>query len=357
MEKILYVGGFVLPDKNAAAQRVVSIAKGLYAIGHEVLFLNYSEISAGNTWKEYFGFQCYETMKQSKYRQLTDITDVKRIIVEKQITSVIAYNYPATALYRLIRYCMTNEVKCYADVTEWYVAAGKPIFRLIKTIDTEIRMRILHPHMDGVIAISEYLYRYYCEKVKTVKIPPTVDLSEEKWESRAEAELDDKTVIVYAGSPSFQKERLDLILDAAEFVAVKNRLVLCIIGITQKQYMQIYGKPYTGTCAKFLGKLNHIETIQNIKSADWTIAIRENNKVVRAGFPTKVVESISCGTPVIANHFSNLEDYLNERNSFLCDCASISDALQFACNTHFRTCCETFKFENFTNQLNDLFSE
>ena len=38
--KILYVGGFQLPDKNAAAQRVVNIAKALRDLGHEVIFLH-----------------------------------------------------------------------------------------------------------------------------------------------------------------------------------------------------------------------------------------------------------------------------------------------------------------------------
>ena len=40
---ILYVGGFIiLPDKNAAAQRVVSIAKILRDIGFEVVSINKS---------------------------------------------------------------------------------------------------------------------------------------------------------------------------------------------------------------------------------------------------------------------------------------------------------------------------
>lgn len=36
---IIYVGGFELPDKNAAAQRVLSIAKILRELGYDVIFL------------------------------------------------------------------------------------------------------------------------------------------------------------------------------------------------------------------------------------------------------------------------------------------------------------------------------
>ncbi len=58
--------------------------------------------------------------------------------------------------------------------------------------------------------------------------------------------------------------------------------------------------------------------------SDWSIVLRDKNKVVTAGFPTKVVESISCGTPVIANRFSNVDEYLNESNSIL-----INDIVEF----------------------------
>ncbi len=35
-KRILYIGDFELPDKNAAAQRDAGIAKGFRALGHEV---------------------------------------------------------------------------------------------------------------------------------------------------------------------------------------------------------------------------------------------------------------------------------------------------------------------------------
>ena len=37
--KVLYIGGFELPDKNAAAQRVLSVGKALREIGYKVFYL------------------------------------------------------------------------------------------------------------------------------------------------------------------------------------------------------------------------------------------------------------------------------------------------------------------------------
>lgn len=330
MENILYVGGFVLPDRNAAAQRVIAIAKGFRDLGHQVTFLNYSDQVETPWWTEYSGFACYDAPKRGMYNHLTNIDDTIRIIDEKKITCVVAYNYPAVALSKLINWCRKRRIKCYADATEWYVAQGNIIFKVIKTIDTEWRMRLLHRKMDGVIAISDYLYRYYKDKVHTVKIPPTVDINDEKWQVQPIEWPKDKAVFVYAGSPTAQKERLDLILDAAETVKDQYSLVVRVIGITEEQYETMYGKKAPEGCAEFLGRISHLDVIREVKSANWSIIIRENNKVVKAGFPTKVVESIACGTPVIANPFSNVSDYLDDSNSLLCEQDNIELAMRNA---------------------------
>lgn len=330
MENILYVGGFVLPDRNAAAQRVIAIAKGFRALGHQVTFLNYSDQVKSPNWTEYAGFTCYDAPKRGMYNHLTNIDDAIRIIDEKKITSVVAYNYPAVALSKLINWCHKRRIKCYADATEWYVAQGNLIFRVIKTIDTEWRMRLLHKKMDGVIAISDYLYQYYKDKVHTVKIPPTVDSDDEKWQIQPIEWPEDKTVFVYAGSPTAQKERLDLILEAADRLKAHYSLVVRVIGVTEEQYETMYAKKAPQGCAEFLGRIPHKDVIREVKSADWSIIIRDNNKVVKAGFPTKVVESIACGTPVIANPFSNIADYLDDSNSMLCEQDSIELAMRSA---------------------------
>ena len=134
MEKILYVGGFILPDRNAAAQRVVAIAKGFRELGHEVVFLNYTDQVQVSGWTSYYGFSCFDAPKRGMYHHLTDIADVLHIIAEKKITRVIAYNYPAAALCKLISWCHKHGIQCYADATEWYVAQGNIVFRIIKKI-------------------------------------------------------------------------------------------------------------------------------------------------------------------------------------------------------------------------------
>ena len=61
-----------------------------------------------------------------------------------------------------------------------------------------------------------------------------------------------------------------------------------------------------------------MEAKNNISQSDFSILFRNSNKMTNSGFPTKVSESISCGTPVITNSTSDLESYIiNGKNGFL----------------------------------------
>lgn len=352
---ILYVGGFILPDRNAAAQRVVGVAKALRELDHKVFFLNAPKEATIEGWKEYFGFQCYEYKRENQLQYLTSISKIISVIKEKNISAVIAYNHPAVALNKLVAFCKKNNIKCYADVTEWYVAQGNPLFKLIKNFDSNMRMKRVHLKMDGIIAISRYLYSYYSGKLKTVEIPPLVDIQEEKWKSTSTSSH--STVkFVYAGSPDSQKERLDILVESINILAKEYCVHLDVVGITLEQYESIYGKKYMGDKVQFCGRVSHDVALEYVKNADWSIVIRDNNLVVKAGFPTKVAESISAGTPVIANRFSNIEDYLDESNSIIIeDVSRLPEAIENALMVNNKVDTEIFDYRNYVKELKILF--
>lgn len=319
---VLYVGGFELPDKNAAAQRVIGIAKGLREIGYTVIFLNSLKCYKVDTIsiKEYFGFKCYEYRREKNWDYLVSATTALINIKRIKPDIVIAYNYPGFALNKIREHCKENHIKCIADATEWYIAdEGTLLYRLIKTIDTSYRMRIVQKKMDGVIAISRFLYEFYKKTNNAVIIPPTVDIADSKWKNDVQKDKS-KLTFIYAGSPSVQKECLDLIVRVIEKTNFAKETRLNIVGITKEQFIDMYNwKDSLNERIHFYGRISHLEAIELTKKADWTIVLRNNNLVVKAGFPTKVVESISCGTPVIVNRFSNISDFINEENGLLLD--------------------------------------
>lgn len=60
-----------------------------------------------------------------------------------------------------------------------------------------------------------------------------------------------------------------------------------------------------------MGRIEHSKVLPIIKKADFYIFLREVNRVNMAGFPTKYVEAMSLGTPVITNKTSDLQTYMD----------------------------------------------
>ena len=218
-------------------------------------------------------------------------------------------------------FCRRRRIKLYADCTEWYSYAGSHLIKhILGEIDTWLRMKVLHPKMDGMIAISKFLTDYYKDKLPTVCVPPLVDLADSKW---CEIKTENKSVIqiVYAGSPGKNKDKLNYVIEALSQVN-DIKFQFKIIGIDEKQYLEYYPehqKLISELKDKviFLGRLSHQRTLDHIKIADFSMFVRDVNRVTMAGFPTKFVESISCGTPVITNKTSDLDEYLEEgKNGF-----------------------------------------
>lgn len=359
-KKVLYVGPFELPDRNAAAQRVVCIAKALRELGYEVAFLNQvTNFKGEGRIQRYFDFACYEFPKGTLLSRLTCIGYIKAVL-QQQFSAdiVIAYNYPAVALLQLLRFSKKKGIKCYADVTEWYRPTGNLLYSLVKYLDTEYRMKYLHKRMDGIIAISDYLYQYYAEKTMSIQVPPIIDISDSKWKNkRIDRKLTDitNTVFIYAGSPSAQKERLDLIIKSIESVSHSRKVELHVVGLTQQQFERMYNMKVESQTVNFFGRLSHENTLNHIANADWSVIIRDDNRVVQAGFPTKLVESITCGTPIISNSFSNVLDYLDESNSIITSISDLTTSILSACELRLSIATDVFDYHYYLESIAQLF--
>lgn len=318
---ILYIGGFELPDKNAAAQRVLSNAKIFRKLGYEVLLRGITKSGDCTGMVDGFLYNsvCYPKGIFDWFSYLTEI-NCKEIISQWQPSIIIAYNYPAIALEVLRKYCIKRNIQIIGDVTEWY-SSGSNLF---KWADTSYRMQIVNKRLDGLIVISRFLNNYYRD-CKTIQLPPLVDLNDEKWLHKEMTIKDEKISLVYVGSPGAgSKDRLDLIVDFCINSNFSKKISLTVVGIKEEQYCAAFGKEkIDNNSVVFLGKIAHVEAIDILKSSDFQIFIRDNSRVNNAGFPTKFVESISCGIPVITNLTSNLQDYLVEgRNGFVVDLSS-----------------------------------
>ena len=132
MAKILYIGRFELPDKEATANRVVANAKLFRDLGHEVILAGWTEdVAACDGWKQncFYGFDCYEKHKAltsyEKYLMFSNASPELELLKTHRPDILIAYDFPAVALKKLMKFCKKNGIKCICDVSEWYTNSNK----------------------------------------------------------------------------------------------------------------------------------------------------------------------------------------------------------------------------------------
>lgn len=322
MKKILYIGGFAMPNKNAAAQRVLSIAKSLRDAGFLIEF--YGVTRDGDCYGVVDNF-LYEAIPYPKntvaWIKYAKGDNIIGYIKSKSPDIVITYNYPVLAQEKVIRYCHKHGIKVVGDITEWYMPTN-----LLKKADTFFRMTFSNKHLDGIIAISRYLYNYYSGQ-HIIQLPPFVDIQENKWKQKLHILYLDKIKLIYAGRPSLTKDRLDYIVKGIAKIPNSN-FILNVVGITKEQYVSIYGEDsfIDSVNILFHGVLPHNDTIRILMESDFHIFFRPNIKVNNAGFPTKFVESMTAGIPVIMNKISNVDDYLIDgKNGFMSQSSNEDD--------------------------------
>ncbi len=238
---------------------------------------------------------------------------------ELHIQGIILYSGYSPFLIKLLPYCRNNGIPLAFDTVEWYQASNRwkhwlnPYYWNI-----EYAMRRLIPRCNNVIAISDYISQYYGKKVEnTIKLPPLIDTKNVSPNLHANENI---LVLSYTGNPG-RKDLFNNYLEAV-FAIVENHptyersLVLHIAGIQKNRLMQFQAilKRNLLEIPDFIiseGRVSQERAIAITRNADFSLLQRPVNKVSQAGFPTKLVESMAVGTPVILNHTSNLSKYVH----------------------------------------------
>jgi glycosyltransferase involved in cell wall biosynthesis len=350
LRKILYIGNFEFPYGNAAGKRVYGNGKLFRAIGYDTLFIGMNQtnintsVNIQDTKCVFDNFQYYNIgypKKNIEWLNYKDIFEnVINFIEEENIKSdldaIIYYGSPRLSLfiYLLIKWCKNNNIKIISDSVDWLSSnSNNIIFNIIKFLDTTYQKAYLNKRVDGVIAISTYLSKYYTDSgVNTIVIPP---LAFESIINIDKFNLKNNELnICYAGlpfrknnlitNPKILKDRIDrTIILFSKLINIS--FVFNIYGFTKEEYLKVLPnqKIYIDKLNKnivFHGYVDNAQVIDNIKKADFTILLRDIKKDTMAGFPTKVSESLSYGTPVITTNTSDLGMYIDDGlNGFFLD--------------------------------------
>lgn len=393
----IYIGDFDLRNENVQAHLVRNNAKILNRLGYKVAFVGVNRDASDDEIRQLP--QLDSLGADNSYLELENTLSISGLlkyrVVAKRIMSfmdevaqdsdvryVISYQSPtyASILKRVADWCRRKKVKYIVNCADITIFDSQPLLRrIVMTLNWNYLHKVNKTYADGLIAVSSYISQFYHkEGMFSVVIPPLFDSFVD-----GDYQLADKTTFVYAGMPFVlkknvstvgMKDRLDKIIDLClELSSIGTEYRLLVIGITKDLYTTCVPR-HKDSLEKnddilFVGRYSHQDTLNAVRNADFMLNIRDNNIMNQAGLSTKVVESISLGTPVVMNPIGDTFSYLREGETGVKLTDEMSKNVEILRSLCARTRCErmelkarcagdrTFSIERYEEKLNDFLSE
>lgn len=319
---IIYIGG-ELPDKDASALRILANCKALREDGYNVVIISPSSDKERvlRQTETVCGFPVYyyhlPRTTNEWFRELMSIREYQDVITSLQnVIGVICYNHHGISLIRLTRWLHRKGIKVYSDCTEWHTVSHLPIIkRIVKWLDIIIRIKYAQKKTDGVISISRYFAEMYRPFTKVTIVPPLIDIHDPIW--KKDLEVNAIRTFSYTGRMGISKDLLSMCINVFYELCEDYDFRFKILGCTKDEYLERNPEDDSklnklGEKISFKGYASHSAAVALTKSSDFSVLIREHNRKNDSGFPTKLTESVACGTPVIATDFSDVKKYILE---------------------------------------------
>jgi glycosyltransferase involved in cell wall biosynthesis len=333
MSSIFYVGEFDFNRKVAAAVRIMNNCKAIQAYGNlNIKIVGYSDIpTMQQDGLPILNVPRGENMLQKLFYYLFRSFFIIRLVNKNGTKNsiIIYYGESTRILLPIYIYCQLKRIKLLVDVVEWYDYASLPYGKYGPlALDVHICLTRLIPRCDGVIAISSYLTHYFKNRgLKTITVPIIVDTFKDENEPAYNLGFEPNYLnLIYAGFPG-QKDFVLNVVNAVEKLSSEGlRVKFHLLGPTQTQLEALSIKSYSDAIVCY-GKVPQERVPSYLKQADFSVLLRPDKRYAHAGFPTKFVESLNAGLPVIANYTSDLALYLKDGyNGFVVENCS-TDAL------------------------------
>lgn len=337
--KVIYLGPVDFPNGGAAARRILGNVLSIKSNGYDVSVVSGTKVSSAPF--KYKGIEVYPVCERriGNYPRLLEHLSYLNMGantlrwldgLEEKPAVVILYSGYSPYLLKLQRWCKKNNVVLIFDAVEWYEPSHQTLGLLSPyQMNIELSMRYLIGKCDGVICISSFLSKYYTKKNKlTVQVPPTVD-TDLLMPSFGNNDSSSIVRLAYAGSPGKKDDLNTCLLGLLSIDSNDEYFSLDVAGMDLKELLKYsafekYGIKELPKNIRCHGKISYDETHNLVRNADFTVLLRKNTKSANAGFPTKVVESLCLGTPVIANHTSDLSNYIiHGETGIVCEDSSV----------------------------------
>lgn len=230
----------------------------------------------------------------------------------------------------ILKIVKKHDLPIIMDSVEWYDSSN---WRL-KYLDPryyifQYMWRYTFTKCNGIIAISRLIENHYKKSLSNVvRIPTITDVKNTKYRTEVK---NDQVNFIFSGKLDEGKDNLDTFIEALDRVDHSgDRTQLNIYGPSRDEV-----KKHLGDKAFLLDEHNNIiihgrvpqqEAQLACLNSDFSVFFRLNRRSANAGFPTKLGECMTFGTPVICNDTGDISLVVNNKeNGFLLKSKSVDE--------------------------------
>lgn len=328
MEKKLFLIITVnkFPFGDAGAVRLMAFSKILLANGVTPFVISLGE-STDFSEKVFDGVK-HISLRYNKNNfihrvsgRLLFVNNLKKVIKDFSVDDIcgILFDSGTLGLFKYLKkIAFKHNIPLFFDDVEWYSACE---FRFKALSPGYIHSNLINTKLIDdnlkVISISTYLEDYFKSKnITTIRVPVIMDVQNINFCNNTSS--DNRVKIVYAGQVG-GKDRLLEMVQAVSMLsdAQRKRILFNIVGITKDEFISAFNGEVLEKCADsvaFYGRVSRDEVLNILNSSNFSYLLRpDNERYAKAGFPTKIVEALSTGTPVICNLTSDLSLFIKHR--------------------------------------------
>lgn len=317
MQSVIIITYSDYPNGSAGAIRYATFAETYSDMGYEVIVFSKTkcdnnsrnQIETFDSGNRYVRLLLYPFRILGRLKYFKSQKDISGVILGSDILALHAYI--------IQKWCRSNGINCIFDATEWYSKEQfKNWFTSFFYWDKHILNKYVLDKKSRVIAISSFLYDYFKRKGSVVvKIPIFYNKKVSINLPYKRSVFNGSIKIIYAGTHMLM-DNIPMIIKAISLlpISIRSKIQFYIYGLTEAQLKEYISEDILEKVNKSLvikGRRPNCEVIGSYQSADFSILLRDPSlRVNKAGFPSKVVESMRLGVPVICNYSSDLQSYI-----------------------------------------------
>ena len=335
MKKVLFAISDSFPFGAAYSARTRALCKLVQLAGYETVILcDYT--SSGSETNEY-GIIYSLSDSPYTYTGLTKLIKLpndygKKLdnLLNNEEFDFVIVRSMFDRFDRVLRIINKHRVPVILESCEWYDVKGFARRKLdIRYWQFKHCFSHSYNKVDGVIAISRLLENHYREMgLKVIRIPGIHEVN--KLVYRIEPRDDSVWRFLFAGNIFGGKEQFnEFVIALSAMQSIHCNYIVNVYGPTKESIissLSLHGQEAFSTIENkfvFHGKVSQEQMAEINMDNDFGVFFRPNRRSSNAGFPTKLGEYLSAGTPVITNNTGDISDIVaNGVNGYLINDAS-----------------------------------